>query len=188
MKKPETETLKDVVLESGITVKPVFGPEDIEDIGFEEKIGKPGEYPFTRGIHPFMYRRRPWTMRQYSGFGTARETNERFKWLLGQGQTALNVGVQLAESGVLEKHGVEVLGTPVDAIKNTEDRDLFIRKLTEIRLKVPRSVAVSSVKQALEAARRAGADTPRVIVEEKADGLDAYTIVAKAMGNPRLMK
>ena len=91
MKKDNAEEPEKVVLESGIEVKPLYGPEDIKDLDFAEKIGRPGEYPFTRGIHPLMYRKRPWTMRQYSGFGTPKETNERFKWLLGHGQTALNV-------------------------------------------------------------------------------------------------
>lgn len=72
------------------------------------------------------------------------------------GQTALNVGVELDRSGVLKKHGVRVLGTPVDAIMSTEDRDLFIKKLAGIDLKVARSHAVSSVREALEAADRIG--------------------------------
>ena len=95
MKKTKPDELDEVILESGIKVKPVYGPEDIRDLNFEEQIGQPGEFPFTRGIHPLMYRKRPWTMRQYSGFGTARETNERFKWLLDHGQTALNVAFDL---------------------------------------------------------------------------------------------
>jgi methylmalonyl-CoA mutase N-terminal domain/subunit len=77
MKKNNAEEQKTVVLESGIEVKPVYGPEDTKGLNFDEKIGHPGEYPFTRGIHPRMYRKRPWTMRQYSGFGTPKETNER---------------------------------------------------------------------------------------------------------------
>jgi len=69
MSNSKTDEIKEVVLESGIRVKPVYGPEDIKDIDFEKEIGQPGEYPFTRGIHPMMYRKRPWTMRQYSGLG-----------------------------------------------------------------------------------------------------------------------
>jgi carbamoyl-phosphate synthase large subunit len=72
------------------------------------------------------------------------------------GQTALNVGVELSDSGVLDKYGVRVLGTPVEAIRNTEDRDLFVRRLSEIGLKAPRSSAVSSLEGALEAAERIG--------------------------------
>ena len=77
-------------LESGIEVQPVYRPEDVEKSGGWGSIGEPGEYPFTRGIHPLMYRKRPFTTRQYSGFGTARETNERFKWLIAGGQTGLH--------------------------------------------------------------------------------------------------
>lgn len=127
MKKPESEMLKDVVLESGIEVKPVYGPEDIKDIDFDEKIGEPGEYPFTRGIHPNMYRQRPWTMRQYSGFGTARETNERFKWLLSQGQTALNVAFDLPTQMGLDSDDpmaedeVGRVGMAIDTLKDLKE-------------------------------------------------------------------
>jgi len=82
-------------LESGIPVKPVYGPEDVEASGGFGGVGAPGEYPFTRGIHPLMYRKRPFTMRQYSGFGTAAETNERFRYLIANGQTGLNVAFDL---------------------------------------------------------------------------------------------
>lgn len=86
---------KEVILESGIPVKPVYGPEDLESIDFAADIGEPGEFPFTRGIHPLMYRARPFTMRQYAGFGTPGETNERFKFLIANGQNALNVAFDL---------------------------------------------------------------------------------------------
>ena len=72
------------------------------------------------------------------------------------GQTALNCGVELYESGVLERYGVSVLGTPVQAIKDTEDRELFVRKLDEIDVKTIKSEAVSTTAQALEAAERLG--------------------------------
>ncbi len=87
--------VRDVILESGIPVKPVYGPEDANGAALPPEIGKPGEFPFTRGIHPLMYRARPWTMRQYAGFGTPIETNERFKFLIGNGQNALNVAFDL---------------------------------------------------------------------------------------------
>ncbi len=66
------------------------GPPDVE-LDYERDLGWPGEYPFTRGVHASMYRGRLWTMRQFAGFGTARETNERFKFLLEHGQTGLSV-------------------------------------------------------------------------------------------------
>ncbi|MGB9903955.1 MAG: methylmalonyl-CoA mutase family protein, partial [Desulfotomaculales bacterium] len=91
----EGEEIKEVILESGIRVKPVYGPEDIKDLDYARDLGNPGEYPYTRGIHPQMYRRLPWTIRQYAGFGTPRETNERFKFLIANGQTGLNVAFDL---------------------------------------------------------------------------------------------
>jgi methylmalonyl-CoA mutase N-terminal domain/subunit len=93
--KPKKTEVKPVVLESGIEVQPSYGPEDVDASGGFDRIGKPGEYPFTRGIHQLMYRKRPWTMRQYSGFGTAADTNERFKYLIAQGNTGLNVAFDL---------------------------------------------------------------------------------------------
>ncbi len=127
MRDEEKEEIKKVVLESGIEVKPVYGPEDVKDINFEEEIGKPGEYPFTRGIHPLMYRKRPWTMRQYSGFGTPRETNERFKWLLKQGQTALNVAFDLPTQMGLDsddpfaEEEVGRVGMAIDTLRDMEE-------------------------------------------------------------------
>lgn len=80
-----------VVLESGIEVKPVYTADDAAGID----PGRPGEFPFTRGIHELMYRKQPWTMRQYAGFGTPAQTNARFRALLAHGQTALNVAFDL---------------------------------------------------------------------------------------------
>jgi methylmalonyl-CoA mutase N-terminal domain/subunit len=75
---------------SGDKLEPVYGPEDVT-LDPEEDLGYPGQFPYTRGVHPSMYRGRLWTMRQFAGFGTARETNERFKFLLDAGQTGLSV-------------------------------------------------------------------------------------------------
>lgn len=86
---------KEVILESGVAVKPVYEPEDVNGDALPPDIGRPGEFPFTRGIHPLMYRARPWTMRQYAGFGTPAETNARFKFLIANGQNALNVAFDL---------------------------------------------------------------------------------------------
>jgi methylmalonyl-CoA mutase, N-terminal domain len=82
--------------ESGIEVKPVYRPEDLgEDFDYSERLGDPGEYPYARGPYPSMYRGRPWTMRQYAGFGTAAETNARFKYLIENGQTGISVAFDL---------------------------------------------------------------------------------------------
>src|SRR6266540_1513802 len=77
--------------ESGIEVKAVYAPEDVRDLTVE----RPGEYPFTRGPYSTMYRGRPWTIRQYAGFGSAEETNERFRFLLELGQVGLSVAFDL---------------------------------------------------------------------------------------------
>jgi methylmalonyl-CoA mutase, N-terminal domain len=87
--------LKSVVNESGIEVKPLYTAADVEKSGGLTMLGEPGEYPFTRGIHRQMYRKQPWTMRQYAGFGNPRETNQRFKYLIANGQTGLNVAFDL---------------------------------------------------------------------------------------------
>ncbi len=82
--------------ESGIEVRPVYRPEDVgEDFDYASRLADPGDYPYTRGPYPSMYRGRPWTMRQYAGFGTARETNARFKYLTENGQTGLSVAFDL---------------------------------------------------------------------------------------------
>ena len=93
----DRDRLAEVEYQSGIKVKTLYGPEDLERVGFsyEKDLADPGNYPFTRGIHPEGYRSRAWTMRQYSGFGTAAETNERFKFLISHGSTGLNVAFDL---------------------------------------------------------------------------------------------
>ena len=123
---------KDRILEveylSGIKVKPVYTPNDLKEIGFdyEKDLNDPGEYPFTRGIHPQGYRTRAWTMRQYSGFGTPEQTNERFKLLISQGQTGLNVAFDLPTQMGLDSDDpraegeVGRVGMAVDTLKDFE--------------------------------------------------------------------
>jgi methylmalonyl-CoA mutase N-terminal domain/subunit len=79
----------------GIPLKTVYTPEDLAGQDPEASIGVPGEFPYTRGIYPTMYRGRLWTMRQYAGFGTAAQSNERFRYLLAKGQTGLSVAFDL---------------------------------------------------------------------------------------------
>jgi methylmalonyl-CoA mutase N-terminal domain/subunit len=80
---------------SGIELKRLFTPEDLEECDYSTELGFPGEHPFTRGVQPTMYRGRLWTMRQYAGFGTAEDTNKRYKYLLDHGQTGLSVAFDL---------------------------------------------------------------------------------------------
>lgn len=80
---------------SGKKIKELYTPLDLDGFDYLKELGFPGEYPFTRGIHPTMYRSRFWTMRQFSGFGTAEDTNKRYKYLLSHGQTGLSVAFHL---------------------------------------------------------------------------------------------
>jgi methylmalonyl-CoA mutase, N-terminal domain len=80
--------------DSGIEIEPAYDEGDVAP-GLEDRLGKPGEYPFTRGIHPDMYRSRRWTMRQYAGYATAKETNERFRYLIEHGSTGLSMAFDL---------------------------------------------------------------------------------------------
>src|ERR1043166_1300342 len=80
---------------SGVPVDPVYGPEHLEGFDPASDLGAPGEFPYTRGIHPEMYRRKLWTMRQFSGFATPEETNRRYHYLLEQGQTGLSAAFDL---------------------------------------------------------------------------------------------
>src|SRR5512139_365079 len=80
---------------SGIEIQDAYRPDDLKGFNYDQKLGQPGKYPYTRGIYPEMYRQRPWTMRQYSGFATAEESNRRYKYLLEQGQTGLSVAFDL---------------------------------------------------------------------------------------------
>lgn len=93
LKYPERQ--KDFSTVSFTPVKTIYTPIDIESEGYNENVGFPGLYPFTRGIQPTMYRGRLWTMRQYAGFGTAKESNERYRYLLGQGTSGLSVAFDL---------------------------------------------------------------------------------------------
>jgi methylmalonyl-CoA mutase N-terminal domain/subunit len=109
---------------SGIEIPAVLGRKDVS----QTEAPAPGEYPFTRGVYPEMYRQRPWTMRQYAGFGTAEETNRRFKYLLEKGQTGLSVAFDLAtQIGYDSDHKMargEVGRTGV-AIDSLEDMELL---------------------------------------------------------------
>jgi methylmalonyl-CoA mutase, N-terminal domain len=115
--------------ESGIEVKPLYRPDDLDGFDYAEKLADPGEYPYTRGVFPTMYRGRPWTMRQYAGFGTAKETNQRFKYLTEAGQTGLSVAFDLpTQMGRDSDHQLSLgevgkVGVAIDSLLDM--RDLF---------------------------------------------------------------
>ncbi|MBI2877334.1 MAG: methylmalonyl-CoA mutase, partial [Candidatus Tectomicrobia bacterium] len=80
---------------SGHPIRRLYTPLDVEGSAYEQELGMPGEFPYTRGVHPTMYRGKLWTMRQFAGFGSAEETNQRFKYLLENGQTGLSIAFHL---------------------------------------------------------------------------------------------
>jgi len=89
---PEREHL---MTTSSVPINRVYSPQDNEELDYSRDIGLPGEYPYTRGVQPTMYRAKPWTMRMFAGFGTAEDTNARFKYLLKQGQTGLSTAFDM---------------------------------------------------------------------------------------------
>ena len=111
---------------SGIDISPVYTPEDLPDFDYSAALGYPGEYPFTRGIQPNMYRGRLWTMRQYAGFGTAEESNKRYRYLLEQGQTGLSIAFQLPtqigydSDHLLARGEVGKVGVAIDTLEDME--------------------------------------------------------------------
>ena len=114
------------VTSSGIEIADLYTPADVAGLDEVRDLGRPGEYPFTRGVQPTMYRGRFWTMRQYAGFATAAETNERFRYLLAQGQTGLSVAFDLPtqmgyDSDEPEAEGeVGRVGVPICSLADME--------------------------------------------------------------------
>ena len=110
--KNEKDAIEEVIYQSGISVKPVYTPQDLEAVGFdyEKDLGDPGQYPFTRSLHPQGYRSRAWTTRQYTGFGTPQETNKRFHMMIDHGQTGLNVAFDLPTQMGYDSDDPKVVG------------------------------------------------------------------------------
>jgi len=123
-KNPERE--KDFQTTSGIPVKRVFTPEDMAALDYQQDLNLPGEFPYTRGVQPTMYRGRFWTMRQYAGFGTAEDTNKRYRYLLDHGQTGLSVAFDLpTQIGYDSDHPlaqgeVGKVGVAIDSMRDME--------------------------------------------------------------------
>ncbi len=111
---------------SDIEINRLYTPLDLQEWDYDEKLGFPGQYPFTRGVQPTMYRGRLWTMRQYAGFGTAVESNKRYKYLLEQGQTGLSVAFDLPtqigydSDHPLSEGEVGKVGVAIDSLKDME--------------------------------------------------------------------
>ena len=114
--------------DSGLDIDSLYSPEDLQFQGsdYDNDLGYPGEYPYTRGVQPNTYRGRVWTMRQYSGYGSAEETNDRFRYLLDQGQTGLSIAFDLPtqigydSDHLLAKGEVGKVGVPICSLEDME--------------------------------------------------------------------
>ena len=126
LKKRRGERQERFETESGLEVDPLYTSEDLGDFDQQEKLGYPGEYPYTRGVQPNMYRGRVWTMRQYSGFASPEESNRRYRYLLDEGQTGLSVAFDLpTQTGYDSDHPMALgevgrAGVPICSLADME--------------------------------------------------------------------
>jgi methylmalonyl-CoA mutase, N-terminal domain len=149
-KNPERQ--KEFTTISFTPVKPLYTPADSGLDGYNEKVGFPGEYPFTRGVQPTMYRGKFWTMRQYAGFGTAKESNERYRYLLSQGQAGLSVAFDLPtqigydSDDPIAEGEVGKVGVAIDTLADMETlfKDIPLDKVsTSMTINAPASVLLA---------------------------------------------
>ena len=122
----QPERKADFLTDSGLEIDCAYTPEDLNGAGYHDKVGYAGEFPFTRGVYPSMYRGRLWTMRQYAGYATPEESNRRYRYLLEQGQTGLSVAFDLpTQTGYDSDHPlaqgeVGKVGVPIDTLYDME--------------------------------------------------------------------
>ncbi|MGM0420773.1 MAG: methylmalonyl-CoA mutase family protein, partial [Bacillota bacterium] len=146
------ERKEEFMTDSHIPVKPLYTPLDTESIDYMDDINFPGQHPYTRGVYPTMYRSKLWTMRQYAGFGTAKETNERFRYLLDQGQTGLSVAFDLPtqigydSDHQMAKGEVGRVGVAIDTLADMEtlfDQIPLDQVSTSMTINAPASVLLA---------------------------------------------
>jgi len=161
-------------------IQTFYGPQDLEAFDAASVLGAPGEYPFTRGIHPDGYRARPWTMRQYAGFGSAEETNGRFRYLLEHGQTGLSVAFDLPtqigydSDDPMALGEVGRVGVPIDSV---EDMEILLDgiDLAEVSTSMTINATAAILLTMYEAvARRRGTDPRRLRGTVQNDILKEY--------------
>ena len=126
------ERQEQFITTSSEPIERVYTPLDVQDMDYLEDLGLPGEYPYTRGIHPTLHRSRLWTMRMFAGFGTAEETNQRFKYLLDKGQTGLSIAFDLATLMGYDTDAPEALGEFGKcgvAVSSLKDMELLLQDI-----------------------------------------------------------
>ncbi len=173
---------------SSTAVQPLYTPADIPDLDYNRDIGYPGEYPYTRGVQPTMYRGRLWSIRQYAGYGTPQETNERFKFLLNEGQPGLSVAFDLPtqlgydSDDPLAEGEVGKVGVAIDTLADMETMFEGIpldQVSTSMTINAPAAVlvamyAVVGQKQGVPQDRIAGTAQNDVLKEYVARGTYIY--------------
>ena len=161
-------------------IKRLYLPKDYDQDKYLEKIGFPGEYPFTRGIQPTMYRSKLWTMRQYAGFGTAEESNKRYKYLLSQGQTGLSVAFDLPtqigydSDNILSIGEVGKVGVAIDTLKDMEilfDGIPLDKVSTSMTINAPASILLAMY---IAVGEKQGVDKSKLIGTIQNDILKEY--------------
>ncbi len=144
---------------SDLPINRIYGPDDLKGFDLERSLGLPGEYPFTRGIHPTMYRGRLWTMRQFAGFGSAEDSNRRFHYLLEHGQTGLSVAFDMPTlMGYDSDHprALGEVGREGVAIDSVQDMEILLRDLpldrvtTSMTINAPANVLLAMYVAAAE--------------------------------------
>jgi methylmalonyl-CoA mutase N-terminal domain/subunit len=174
--------------ESGLPFAPVYGPEDLAGWDPQTRLGKPGEYPFTRGVYPSMYTGRPWTMRQYAGFGTAAESNRRYHQLVAAGTGGLSVAFDLPtqmgyDSDHPLAHGeVGKVGVAIDSLDDMRvlfDGIPLDQVSTSMTINAPAAVllllyALVGEEQGVDGAKLAGTVQNDVLKEYIARGTYIY--------------
>ena len=174
--------------ESGVPIKPVYGPSDLDGWDPAVQLGEPGHYPFTRGVYPSMYTGRPWTMRQYAGFGTAVESNQRYRQLLDAGQTGLSVAFDLpTQMGYDSDHPIAAgevgkVGVAIDSIDDMRilfDQIPLDRVSTSMTINSPAAVLLLmyqlvAEEQGVEASQLTGTIQNDVLKEYIARGTYIY--------------
>src|SRR6266571_2519277 len=174
------ERQKDFVTSSHIEVPDLASEEDLQDFDAHDKLGYPGEFPFTRGVHPGMYRSRLWTMRQYAGFGTAEESNKRYHFLLSQGTTVLSVAFDLpTQMGYDADHPLSAgeVGKVGVSISSLEDMETLLYGLPLERISTSMTInATASILLALyiAVAKKQGADVRKLSGTVQNDILKEY--------------
>ncbi|MCI0611704.1 methylmalonyl-CoA mutase family protein [bacterium] len=144
---------------SGVPIKRLYTPADIQNTDFEKEIGWPGEYPYTRGIHPSLYRSKVWSMRQFTGFGSAAQTNERLRYLIANGTNALSIAFHLPtlmgrdSDDLLARGEVGKCGVTIDSLQDMETLFQGIKQnqvTTSMTTNAPATVLLSMYQSAAE--------------------------------------